>query len=624
MSYLNALRLHFAGRFQASVSTVNNDPVHYDNSKFQPSYQQLQSSTDLNGWWNPEGAASWRLIGCNVTAAFTSDGSPASQSDTILSCIVADSDRRTSAKMADLDGQQQMVSEIWGLEMRICDSSGNMLLRGQFTPIGFMDIWPCCPSAGGSRGLSAMYQSVLTQLEWGDVAGSPFLTELQHSSPETLSIKFNVDGYNTGYGTPGFTYGRIAGTIGPSMDDEPQHFVTGRQLLVSPQSPTPLNFCVAVVDEQRQKILVDLGNALPTVASGGLRASVGDLAFGYTRADPGAGRNFNLITELKEAVYTAPDWYETTAGIVELPADRPLTNSELTAIQSAPLAVLSFGTSYALQEDPAGLHVRADQFVYRLNPDEQKQVKLYATTFGKPYSGARIISILDSGQLQQTEPTPLDAQYPPPAVAVPTSAIDFPARVVTDQDGMALLLLQSHDPGNPRGYLDGQVYGIRPILEEHLAVGSGYVFNPVALISVLVWDDFKPSEPISWWGTSDKDSLQYIFQQYANLYPVMLNFLDLGSYESVCEHRELLLLAFGLDVHDPNYMPAVRDLSATKRDAILKWLADETPVLGTRRQATPAQPQAPKAAAPSVAPPPDNFDGSKATALQNRLINRRK
>ena len=44
MSYLNALRLHFAGRFQANVSTVNNDPGHFDNAIFQSAWQGLQLS----------------------------------------------------------------------------------------------------------------------------------------------------------------------------------------------------------------------------------------------------------------------------------------------------------------------------------------------------------------------------------------------------------------------------------------------------------------------------------------------------------------------------------------------------------------------------------------------------
>ena len=55
MSYLNALRLHFAGQFQANPSTVNNDPGHFDNATFQPSYQKLQGPNfdPPNGWFNP-------------------------------------------------------------------------------------------------------------------------------------------------------------------------------------------------------------------------------------------------------------------------------------------------------------------------------------------------------------------------------------------------------------------------------------------------------------------------------------------------------------------------------------------------------------------------------------------
>lgn len=35
MSYLNAVRLHFSGSFQADVSTVNNDVRHFDVANFQ-------------------------------------------------------------------------------------------------------------------------------------------------------------------------------------------------------------------------------------------------------------------------------------------------------------------------------------------------------------------------------------------------------------------------------------------------------------------------------------------------------------------------------------------------------------------------------------------------------------
>src|ERR1017187_3031711 len=104
MSYLSALRLHFAGRFQASVSTVNNSVTHFKNEAFCASYQESQTG----GSWNPRGDAAWRFIGCKVTAAFDKNGKPAHSNDPIMQMIVADSDAQVTAKLVDLDPQQQM------------------------------------------------------------------------------------------------------------------------------------------------------------------------------------------------------------------------------------------------------------------------------------------------------------------------------------------------------------------------------------------------------------------------------------------------------------------------------------------------------------------------------------
>jgi hypothetical protein len=63
VSYLNPLCLHFSGSFEAAVSTVNNDPVHYDSARFKPSYAEPASGTapdELNGWFNPDGSGDWK------------------------------------------------------------------------------------------------------------------------------------------------------------------------------------------------------------------------------------------------------------------------------------------------------------------------------------------------------------------------------------------------------------------------------------------------------------------------------------------------------------------------------------------------------------------------------------
>ena len=112
MSYLNPLRLHFAGKFQASPSTVNNNALHFNNATFQPSDQRREAG-QTDGWWNPSGDALFRLAECKVTSAFR-DGMPVSE-DPVLTMRIADTDRKAPGKMADLDPEQQMVSEIWGL-----------------------------------------------------------------------------------------------------------------------------------------------------------------------------------------------------------------------------------------------------------------------------------------------------------------------------------------------------------------------------------------------------------------------------------------------------------------------------------------------------------------------------
>jgi len=63
-----------------------------------------------------------------------------------------------------------------------------------------------------------------------------------------------------------------------------------------------------------------------------------------------------------------------------------------------------------------------------------------------------------------------------------------------------------------------------------------------------------------------------IFQQYADLYPVMRPIVDLSNFGSVISKRNILKNVFSAPASDPNYMPVTRDLSAAKRQMLLKWL----------------------------------------------------
>jgi hypothetical protein len=613
MSYLNPLRLHFAGRFQAAPSTVNNDLTHFNNATFLPQYQQMQTPGHPNGWWNPSGDADWRLIGCNVTGAYLADGSSTDANDPVRSCLVADSDYQVAAKLVDLDPEQQMVSMIFGLDVRICTQSGDTLLRGRYQPAPFIDIWGRAQGGGsGDMAFGAMYQSILSNLEWGDIEQSPFLKELQAASQDgLLSIKFNVDGYNMDFNSPEFTRGRIVGTIGPASADEPHHFTLGRQFMV-PQSGGPINYFVAVVDSKRRKILLDLGNALPTTVPGGPIANIGPLALAYEQQP--TGDQATQWVPIDDISYTETDWYPNTAGIVELPAGRTLTDTELEGVAASPLALLVTtpgGIVPGISEAP--VFVRADQFVFRLSPGEQADVHLYATHFGHPYAGVQIELAFDPSQLQG------GTGWPDPGT--PTSALKLNSPVTAGQNGAVVAHIKASDPGNPRGYIDGQVYGVRPSTAETSA--PDYPENPANFISLLVWDAFTSDDPPTWWG-----SLQPIFQQYANLYPVMGRFLYLGGYESVCDNLDMLQLAFGLYPDNPNSMPVTRDLSPAKRTTILQWLSepgpDGKPLLGTPPPSLMADATGAEvltaAAEVASATPREYMIGGKAAALARRLV----
>jgi hypothetical protein len=599
------LRLHFAGRFQAAVSTVNNDPAHFDNATFQPAYQQRAIGTE-DGWWNPRGEGDWRLFGCAVTSAWMADGTPARGDDPVLQALIADSDRAAPAKLVDLDPDQQMVSTIWGLEMRVCSPDGSTLVRGQFEPAAFFDIW--LRAAGGPPGdmrMGAMYQSLLTGVEWSEADVSPFLAQLRNEQRgDLLSVKFSVDGYNMDWGAGNFATGRIVGTLGPATPDEPAHLVRGRQFISSQPGPMqlagPLNSCTAALDPATAKLYLDLGNALPTDTPGGATLDLGELSL-RTGSGP-----------LCAVPYGGSGWYERTAGVVALPADRPFSTAELDLISKSPLSLwIDRKTTAAIEELPA--FVRPDQFVFRLSPGEKITARLYATKLGSPYDHATVLLTRDQSS------------------GDPPNAIDFPDQVVTNADGVAELSISGRDPGNPRGYIDGQIYGIRPALAAPDGDGNP-VINPWNFISLLLWNAFVPDSPITWYG-----SLQPIFDQYANLYPVMQGFLDLSSYDSVVENKDLLLLAFGLEVTDPNSMPVTRDLSPAKRTAIIAWLKhagpDGKPLMGaqppsggppaaTVAQPEPAAPSEPPAPSEPATEPGEHPLGGKTAAIARQMRNR--
>lgn len=199
-------------------------------------------------------------------------------------------------------------------------------------------------------------------------------------------------------------------------------------------------------------------------------------------------------------------------------------------------------------------------------PEEIAHVKLIATKFGKPLPDVNVK--FESNNCKEIFN---ESPYP---IGVP--AIAPPEKVLTNADGIAEFAIRTIDPKNPRNYIDGQVYPYTYRVEgqrkdfslmcKQWKDNNSELLNH--LIVVVVWDKYGPFLEPTW-----LDNIYPIFKQYAKLYPVMTeNFVDLGNYYEVKQHRRAIQMSMELPISNPNYMPVTRDLSPAKRKVILDWL----------------------------------------------------
>ena len=225
-----------------------------------------------------------------------------------------------------------------------------------------------------------------------------------------------------------------------------------------------------------------------------------------------------------------------------------------------------------LAEDTDGLDIHPyDKWTLRTNPRETALVKLLATKFGKPYPNASVI--LDPCNCKNIFSDGPEVGKPP---------LDNPPPLVTDKDGLAKLQIKAKDPENSRGFIDGQLYPYIYSLDGRHKncvnmCKNNFLMLLNSLVVVLVFDEYelKGVEP-TW-----LDDVYPIFKQYANLYPVMTkNFVDLGNYYDVINHKKAIKMSLELPISHPNHMPVTRDLSKSKRQVIVEWLSKEKPPIG--------------------------------------------
>ena len=560
-------------------------------------YQQL----DQNGSWNPEGTGIFRLLDCSVTGGFL-DGRQLSDSadDPVVGMTIQNAAGRAPGKLVDLDPQQQMVSQIWGMQIRLVSQDAHTLLQGEYKPAAFINLWQR-QKQGVRRDqqLAACYQSVLEGVSWPDVSDSALIQALRTATQDgMLSIEFNVFGYGRDSTIPRYTMGHIAGTIGPYFRGEPKHFVVGRQLVAAaPNFTQPtggINNLQAKLAADGLSVTVDFGNTFPILNADSGLMDIGSIQLGVLTTSPTAVQasvDSAHVLVIGDVPYLGDGWYTQTAGVQTF----DLRNSPFAPqlLAEHPLAVLSpiqgtNGYKVLLQESIDGLYVRADSYVFRIDPGKTQQVEFYASRFGAPLPQAAINVSATKGMMGGSGggDTVSPATRPAaqiPTIGTPADAISYASPIATDSHGYATLpfTASAAGPGSPRGYLKGQLFGIAYQLALQ---ASGYVSNPLNYVSVLAFSRKDVPERPTWYG-----DIQYLFTQYGNLYPIMGRYVvNLADYASVVSRINILTLAFSLPIEDPNHMPVTRDLGAGDRATILKWLdtkgPDGFPPLGTPSQ----------------------------------------
>ncbi len=586
MSYLDLPRFHLSGRFFANPSTINNEAVNYGDG--QPLNSGPANKPGAVGW-NPPGQALWTLS-TSVQTVVGPTGVPVASGDALVGGTLVSVDTPYKAKLVDLDPQQQMLSQVWGLSVSLALSNGVVAFTGTVAECALTDVWGRVSggSAGGIEAASGMFQTVIQVSAWGDLSASPVLQALHGQAGDTLSLKWVVDGYNGQFGTAGFGWGRMVATVGPYHAGEPTRFLGGRRL----DSPSgTLWLAPFQVDAERSVLALDLGNSVSTTAGHGGPFALDTIT---PVLDP-QGQNLALAP----LAYSL-DTYTATAGIYEV----PLTADQLALLASRPLALRGSGPGSAtgsIAEAADGTWAAMDPQFMRLDPGESGPVTFYARQWGRPWDTSLTVQPYAIPNNSDNTGIPKIVGGTDPH-ALKVNGQPTPATVTT-AGGTAQATLtggMNPPPAEDRAAIDGQVYNLAgPWWSQTMLQGVG-----VPAMAVLVFDAFTPAtDPPTWWA-----DIQPWMYQYARLYPGMRDIMDISDYGTLTSTirgmgktgAQLVDMVFQLPRTDPNHMPVTRDLSGGRRRAFADWVAAGCPEGTAPADFTPAgAPRQPGAPAPA-------------------------
>ncbi len=395
---------------------------------------------------------------------------------------------------------------------------------------------------------------------------------------------------------PGSTYefdhGNIVGTIGSYSKEKPDFYTPARSLI--PTKPEK-EFCqcfyaTAKNDPANDRITLDLGDSLPVDWPGQSPwwEKLGDLSVGYCKA--GSFVKLADIPYINDSAQgksdrSASDFIYKRAGILDIDI------TEHRDALSLPLTIVgtpNYKQHTFLQEDMNGFSIRADRFVFRMNPGVKTSESNYPEGDTQPLG----IHVRQFGEIVTTHnnaPLHVSLQilsqaeaekYTRGTVGTSGSAgiknLSIPEgndasvqvdshTAVVEKNGVAHFTLTASDPGNPRQHVDGQIYFIRYFLQA----GNTEIEltqDPNNLITVMNYDVPRIDGAVSW-----DNGIGEILRQFAFLYPVM-DRIGLSDHQRVKTNAQEIKMVLSFPITHPLHMPVTRDLSVAKRKLIIDWL----------------------------------------------------
>ena len=566
MSYLQTPRIHLAGRFYANPSTSNN----FRNNYSSPPPKKLQLTFDTMG------KHYFQFRDCTVTSAYSASG--AVTVDQVLGAKFHSVDTSDSAKLVDLDVDNQNVSAIFGMQLALT-VAGGASITGSMRTCELNGLWQNVHEPGAQlspeTASSGSFQTVvlIPKASWPETPGSPLLQSLRDACDieegnYLLSFKFVVDAFQTNCLAATFLTGRMVGTLGPGLADEPAQCPGARWLNYPPPSHafgiTPIELPTSqfypgpfYVDETRKKLVIDLGNSVPLHSVEGPATHSGQIIATILSDPP------NFIGPVDFSGYARI----TQAGIVEL----DLTPDQIALLSSNPLHLVSQAAGlnglHILAEAPDGLDFAVDNRVFRMAPDTPNwQGKNWRSgvanaivrRYGKPAGGVQLLAALIASAPNQSLPEP------PDVVRFEISS--------SDQNGIAAVTLSAIADPNPNGRpadLDGQIYEIGIFNSRPTTPPSNtQPTNPSGerTITIHVYSECLVQAAPPW------SLIQSWMSPYMRLYPAMKEFVDLSDESQFLFFRQGIQGMFSLPFDSPGYMPVTRDLSPNRIQNIINYI----------------------------------------------------